>query len=290
VWFVVAFWALGSGLRAQKTAQVFVGLTAPDGKAVTDLQIAEVGISEDGIECKVVKLEPINWPTKVQVLVDNGRANTEAITNLRDGLKGLFERIPDGAEISLYTTAGTPRPVVKATTERQKLISAIGLIAPDRGAGMFFEALSEAADRIFKDKTPHFPVIVMVGSDLGRLNPSDRDYQALQDIVIKYGVTVHVIVTSVGAGISSSGGVMQIEIGRTIAKVSGGRFDTLATSSRLATLLPELGAAIASRHDLQKHQYRVTYERPPNPKEPPRVGVSVSRPGKPWLSLNGHVP
>jgi hypothetical protein len=81
-----------------------------------------------------------------------------------------------------------------------------------------------------------------------------------------------------------------VEVGRAITKVSGGRFDTIATSSRLATLLLELGAAIASRYDLERHQYRVTYERPPNPKESPRVGVSVSRPGKPRLSLNGRVP
>src|SRR5262245_41506577 len=101
-WFVVALWAQQPGTIAQKIGQVFVGLTAPDGTPVTDLQVGEVGISEDGVECRVLKLEPIDWPTKVQVLVDNGRATTEAITNLRHGLTGLLERIPDGAEISLY--------------------------------------------------------------------------------------------------------------------------------------------------------------------------------------------
>jgi hypothetical protein len=288
--FVVALWAQEPYLVGQRTGQVFVGLTAPDGTPVTDLQVGDVGISEDGVECRVLRLEPTNWPAKVQVLVDNGRANTETIIHLRDGLQGMFERIPDGAEISLYTIAGTPRPVIKATTERQKLVSAIGLIGPDHGAGAFFDALLEAADRVLKDNTPHFPVIVMVGSDLGRLNPSDREYQKLQDTVIVHGVTVHVVLTSVGAAVSSSGGLAQAEVGRAIAKVSGGRFDTIATSFRLATLLPELGAAIGSNYELQRHQYRVTYERPSNSKASPRIGVSVSRPGKPRLSLNGRIP
>ena len=59
--------------------------------------------------------------------------------------------------MSLYTTAGTPRAIVKPTTDKQKLLNGIGLIAADNGAGMFFDALVEAADRINKDKTPGLP-------------------------------------------------------------------------------------------------------------------------------------
>ena len=103
---VVAMWAMGPALIAQKQRQIFISLTAANGTPVTDLQAGEVSITEDGAECKVVKVEAINWPTKLQVLVDNGRANTSPINSLRDGLKALFEQMPEGVEMSMYVTGG----------------------------------------------------------------------------------------------------------------------------------------------------------------------------------------
>src|SRR5438034_1379150 len=88
-------------LAAQKQQQIFVSLVAPNGTPVTDLQASDVNVTEDGVDCKIVKLEPINWPTKLQVLVDNGKANTNPINSLRDGLKALFEQMPDGIEMSM---------------------------------------------------------------------------------------------------------------------------------------------------------------------------------------------
>ena len=57
------------------------------------------------------------------------------------------EKIPEGVEVSMYTTAPQPRPIGKPTTDKQQLLKAIGLIAPDSGAGAFFDALFEAANR-----------------------------------------------------------------------------------------------------------------------------------------------
>ena len=53
----------------------------------------------------------------------------------------------------------------------------------------------EAAERIDKDKTPHFDVIVMVGSDLGNVRFQDRDYVKLQQTIFNHGVTTHVALT-----------------------------------------------------------------------------------------------
>ena len=101
-------------LSAQKQQQIFISLTGTDGKPVEGLQAADVGITEDDVNCKIIKVESIDWPTKLQVLVDNGRANTNPINPLRDGLKALIDMMPEGTEISLYTTAGTPRNVDQA--------------------------------------------------------------------------------------------------------------------------------------------------------------------------------
>ena len=275
-------------LAAQKQQQIFVSLVAPNGTAVTDLQASDVSVTEDGVDCKIVKLEPINWPTKLQVLVDNGKANTNPINPLRDGLKALFEQMPDGVEMSLYATAGTPRPLVKPVIDRQKLIDGIGLIAPDSGVGMFFDALSEAAGRIDKDKASNFPVILMVASDLGRISAPDRDFQKLQDTILKRAVTVHVVMMGGGGG--TSGGGAQTEIGLAVTKLSGGRYENITTTNRLATLLPEFGKTIAESHARQSHQFRVTYERPAGAKDQPRIGAGIRREGTPMLSLDGHLP
>ena len=285
---VVAMWAADPAVIAQKQRQVFISLTGPNGAPVADLQAGEVSITEDGVEAKVVKIEPVNWPTKLQVLVDNGKANTNPINGLRDGLKGLFEQIPEGVEMSMYATAGTPRPLVRPTTEKQKLLDGIGLIAPDSGAGMFFDALSEAAGRIARDKTPHFPVILMVGSDFGTVRASDPDFKKLQETILSRAVTVHIIVMS-GTG-GTSGGGAQTEIGLALTKLSGGRYENINATTRLATLLPEWGKKIAESHARQSHQYRVTYERPPNAKEQASIGATVRHEGTAQLSLDGHLP
>jgi hypothetical protein len=278
-------------LAAQKQQQLFLSLVEPSGAPITDLQMNEVTIMEDGVECKTLKLEPINWPIKLQVLVDNGQAVTNPITSLRSGLHGLFDAIPDGIEISMFAIAPQPRPVVRPTTDKQKVVAGIDLIAPDNGAGAFFDALSEAASRIDKDKSQHFPVILLVGSDFGRSSALDRDFQKLQENIIKHAVTVHIVMVSAGGTrVGSVAGAGQTEIGLAVTKLSGGRYENIAAASRLATLLPELGQHIADSHRLQSHQYRLTYERPPNAKPMPTISASISHPGNPVLTIDGHIP
>ena len=81
---MVGVWAFQPRIAAQKEQQIFVSVTAPDGTPVTDLQVGQVSVTEDGVECKIVKLEPVNWPIKLHVLVDNGKPNTNPINSLRD--------------------------------------------------------------------------------------------------------------------------------------------------------------------------------------------------------------
>ncbi len=277
-------------LSAQKQQQFFISVTAPDGKPVEGLRANEVGVTEDGVDCKIVKIEPVEWPMKLQVLVDNGRANTNPINNLRDGLKALFEQMPDGVEMSLYVTSGTVRPIVKPTADKQKLIDGINLIVPDTGAGEFFSALTEAAERIEKDKTPNFPVILMIGSDFGRIRVLDQEYSKLQTTIYNHGVTTHTIVTVGGAGATAGAAGTQTEIGITLSKLSGGRYEGIASPSRLTTLIPEIGKQIAKSQARQSHQYRVTYERPAKASAQPNIAAEVRRAGTVDLSLHGNLP
>ena len=288
-WFFTVMAAavvLMAPLSAQKQGQIFLSLTSPDGKPIEGLKAEEVTITEDGAACKTLKVEPINWPTKVQVLVDNGRSNTNPINPLRDGLKEFFTQMPDGVELSMYVTAGTPRPLVKPTTDKQKLIDAIALIAPDNGAGQFFDALLEASERVDKDKTPGFAIIVMLGSDFGQMRALDRDFQKLQMNVFNHGITTHVVLN-----VRSEGGTVggaQVDLGINISKMSGGRYESINGATRLATLLPEIAKQIAQSVALQSHQYRVTYEKPAKPNERAAIGAEIRHEGAVRLSLRGN--
>jgi hypothetical protein len=280
-----------SPVQAQKLQQLFVSVADADGSPLTDLQLSDVEVMEDGVICKTVKLEPIDWPIKLIVLVDNGQATTNPITNLRTGLRGLFDAIPDGIEMSLLTTAPQPRTVVKPTTDKKKLFEGIDLVIPDTGAGAFFDSMAEAAQRIDKDKTPHFPVILSVATDYGRTNVLDRDYQRLQQNIVKHGITVHIVMMAAGGErLGSVAGAGQTEIGLQATKLSGGRYENINATTRLMTLLPELGQRIAKSHALQSHQFRLTYERPANAKPAPMISASISKPGNVVLSIDGHIP
>jgi hypothetical protein len=273
---------------AQKQGQLFISLTSPDGKPVEGLTAGDVTISEDGVECKTTKVEAVAWPTKLQVLVDNGRSNTNPINPLQNGLKEFFAQIPDGVEMSMYAISGTPRSVVKPTTDRQKLIDAIPLIAPDSGAGQFFDALLEASERVDKDKTPGYYTIVIVGSDFGSMRALDREFQKLQLNVFNHGITTHVLLNIGGQGATQSNGG-QVELGLTLSKMSGGRFENFNGTTRLTTLLPEIGKQIAQSVALQSHQYRVSYDRPGKPNEKgAAIGAAVRRDGVVKMSLRGN--
>jgi hypothetical protein len=272
--------------EAQKTQQIFVRATGANGAPISDLRASEVSVTEDGVACKVVKVEPAG-STKVQLLVDNGTVNTSPINGLRDGLQGFFEKLPDGVDVSVYTTAPQSRPIVKNATDKKKLVDSIAIIAPDRGAGLFFESLLDAVDRVDRDKAPGLPVIVVVGSDVGAEEIKNGDTMNIQQKIIKNHIRIDVVLMQGGRNASSRSG-LQPEIGMTVTKLSGGRYEFINSTTRLATLLPEVGERIAQSVAGHGNQYRVTYEGASKRSASPQVGVSVAREATVTTSFDGH--
>lgn len=184
--------------RAQQTFQFFVSVVDAKGAPVTTLTPADIAVREGGADGKVLKLDPIDWPMKVQVLIDNGTGvGSESLQYLRTGVRGLFDALPEGVEASLVTTAPQPRTVVKPTTDRQMLLQGADRITPDSGAARFSEALVEAFDRVDKDKSNAFPVVVIVGSTAAEASRlMDRDFQKLLQRIQQHAATVHVVMLS----------------------------------------------------------------------------------------------
>jgi hypothetical protein len=275
----------------QQQFQIFASIADGSGAPVSALQPGDLRIVENGAEANIVKAEPVSWPMKIQVMVDNGVGlGSENLLHLRNGLKGLFEALPADVEVTLYTTAPQARTVVKPTTDKATLQDGISRIAPDGGTGRFIESLNEAAQRIEKDKTDHFPVIILVGTTAGDGNFLERDVQKMMQRLSQRPSTVHVVMLSNTK--STTGGANQTNVGIAVTQMTGGRFESIAAPSRLATLLPEIGQQVAKSHDKQSHQFRITAQRPGGASgELGNLGISVRSPLQALgISRDGHMP
>jgi hypothetical protein len=250
------------GVHAQQQLQLFARVVDSKGAPVATLEPGDVTIKENDVDAKVVKIDPINWPMKVQVLVDNGIGlGGDNLTHIRNGVRGLIEALPEGTDVTLVTTAPQPRIVVRATTDRAAQLKGVDLLTPDGGAGRFVESLSEAMQRVERDKTEFFPVIISAGTLAGDTGGEvENAYKQLMSRLQKRPATVHVVMFSKGTGQSAGGGV-QTEVGLQVTKASGGRYEAIAVGSRLATLLPEIGAQVAKSQENQGHQFRITIAR-----------------------------
>ena len=282
----------GSVVQAQQQFQIFASVVdAASGAPVPALQPTDMRVLENGAEGKVVQIEPVEWPMKVQILLDNGAGlGNENLIHLRNGVRGLIEALPEGVEVSLLTTAPQARFIVRPTTSRADLIEGIGRIAPDSGVGRFAESLDEASQRIEKDKADHFPVIILFGTTAGDSRVIERDIERTMQRLQKRPATVHVVLLN--SARSGTGGSVQTNVGIGVTKMTGGRYESIAAASRLTTLLPEIGAQVAKSQTRQAHQFRLTVQRPTGASgDVGNIGVGV-RTGlrAEGISRDGHLP
>jgi hypothetical protein len=258
---------LATGAEAQNQLQFFATIVDSSGAPGTAVQPDNIRVTENGVDCKIVKIEPVNWPLKVQLLVDNGVGlGRENIVSLRDGVKGFLEALAQGTEVTLVSTP-QPRFLVRPTTDREALLQGLGRLGADTGSGRFVASLSEATQRIERDKTDYFPVIVSVATTSGE-NVQESMIEQLMGRLVKHPATVHVVLLEVGikrtAGqsVSASDGYLQNELGQNVTKFTGGRFERIGAGAQLETLLPEIGALVAKSNPGGASKFRITVERP----------------------------
>ena len=160
---------------------------------------------------------------------------------------------------------------------------------PDSGAPRFIEALNEAASRIEKEKGNYFPVVVILGSMSAEGSSfNERDIQRMLQRFAERS-TVHVIMLSTGG--QSATGANQTAVGDAAAKNTGGRYENIAAATRLATLLPEIGAQIAKSHERQSHQFRLTFQRPNGVSGAMgEIGAQIRTGLNSSLTINGRLP
>jgi len=278
---------------AQRELQFYASFADEADEPVADISPEAFVVLEDDVAGRVVRFEPIDWPVRVSVLVDNGYGMDRHLLEIRNGVQGLLEALPEGVETSVLTMAPQPRWVVRPTTDRAELLDSVGRITPDQSGARFVDALREAAERIARDEGDFFPVVVIVGSTAAA--NAYVSNQALERMLLRFSegaATVHVVLLTTPSPVGNAiSGSFQTQVGDALARMTGGRFEALAAASRIATLLPEIGEQVAQSHRRQSRQYRVTFERPDGRDGPlGRIGVVAEDGLRVRLSRDGHLP
>lgn len=295
---VVTVLAATAPVLAQRQFQFFAHFSDASGKPLTGVKETDIQVQEDNVPGKVLKVEPIDWPVKVAILIDNGTGSSERLTHTREGVRGLIQALPAGVEISLQTTAPQPRFLVRPTTDKGAALQGVDLLTPDSGAGRFVEGLQEAAtrfdkERADKEKGNFFPVIVIVGSLTAEGSSiRDRDVQKMFQQLGTRAMTTHIVMVGPTNSSGTTNVSNAIQIGINAGKLTGGRYESIAATTRLQTLLPEIGTQVAQAHERQRNQYRVTFERPEGKSGPQvgGIGLAGEKQMVVKLSLDGHMP
>lgn len=279
--------------QGQNLFQFVVSATDAAGTPVTDIKSEEVVMTEAGVRQQVVKVEPLSVPLKITIAVDNGTDSSDALSHYRAGLKGFVEALPDGVEVTLITIAPQPRMVVRPTTDKAQIFRAINGFAPEQASPRFTDAIVEYSERLQREardnKTPAYvPIMVM----LSTTSTQQTSYEAPEitkgmNFLVARRARLNIIIMSTRTGQATSpetlNASVQAIIGQPVVKATNGRYEALAASSRVATLLPEWGKDLAALHQRQANQVRVTVQRAQggnlnNPQ------IELARPG-----LNGQV-
>ena len=286
---LLALVLIGFGAPWTKTSQVvsaqsgsfFVSFTDVDGAPVTDLRAEEVVVELDGEPGETLNLEPIDWPVRVTVFIDNGIGTRPVLDDMREGVALFVDALPPDVEVAIATIGGRPQFWAQHTTDSQELTDALGVTVPEQGAAFFLDALYEEAERLDEDEEgQYFPVIVMVatngpeGSNRVREGPFNEMMQRLFD----NSVTVHTRLLSGSSITGVKQGGDQIRWGTDIGEATGGTYQGLVSANGFRTLLPELAEAIGRKHRLVSNQYRVTYALPEGISEQPSIRILTTRP------------
>jgi hypothetical protein len=295
---------VSSAIVLGQPAQFQFALSVLDasGTPVTDLTIEEIVYAENGQQGTVQKIEPFPIPLKLTISVDNGSESVDAFSHYRSGLTGLIQALPSDVEVTLISASPQPRKVVRRTANRQEILRGINGFAPERDdRPRFTDVLVEFAQELDREMRassarPYIPVLLMVSTTANeQTSYSVPEIERALKTLGGRRAKVFVAITSTRAGPVAAGAEIdtnrQAIIGIPATKITGGKYEALAISSRLATLLPEWGKEFALWHTRHNNQLRVTVQRPGDLTGPfqslqvevARAGMtlSVSRDGMP---------
>lgn len=272
---------------AQDENVAFVIAVADErGRPVTDLTREEIVVTENGAPIEIVKVQPFVMPVALTIAVDNGPLSADALAHYRTGLTGLVRALPPDMEVSLITMSPQPLAVVPHTADRIRLLRGVNGFAPQEESPRFTDTLVEFSRRYEAalketNRIASVPILLLVSTSAPEaVSYSSEEVTRALAFLERRRAMVHVVMLNIRRGASVAGSLndaRQTMIGIPATKVTRGQYEALSNSSRLTTLLPEMGAQIASLHRKHVNQVLVTARRQPGmrgPLQQPQIGLT----------------
>jgi hypothetical protein len=257
---------------------------------------------EDGVDATVTKVERIDWPVKLQLLIDNGvgLGGGGSMLPLKAGVRALLAGLPENTEVTIVGTAPQPRFLTRQTADRAAIEQGVELLSNDRGTGRFVESLLEATQRIERDTADAFPIVISVATTSGDRDMREGNVEKIMMRLAARPTTVHVVLFIGGPqSVSQAGqiqgaayaGTNQARVGMSVAEYTEGTYESINNPERFQSLLPEIGKTVATVIGRYRQQFRITAERPAGATgSVGKVNVGLKEPFKTaGLSFDGPV-
>ena len=270
--------AAASGVAHAQEVERFIKVTDRDGEPVTDLVASDFRVEHDGRRVDEVRVELVDQPLRVALIVDDADGALAFFRYLRDYLPEFVRALPDDSEIGLILLSGRPRTVVDYTDGPDRVIETLGefFVEEDRAAG-FFDGLEETVDRW--DEDLRWPILAMVATDGPAQNPpTDGRFRAVMERLFERGAIVNSLIMMLPT--RASGGGYQTAVANNAAQVTGGWHDTVPGPSQIiGDKLQEMAAEIRRQYEETRYQYSVSWEVPGGADPEANASAAVGRSG-----------
>lgn len=286
---VAALLAQAVAFAQDEPYSFIISVSDQSGRPVRDLARDEIVLSENGVAAEIMKVEPFVMPVALTIAVDNGPLSADALGHYRTGLTGLVRALPGDMEVTLITMSPQPMMVVQPTTDRIRLLRGVNGFAPQEESPRFTDTLVEFSRRYETalketNRIASLPVLLMVSTTVTEaVSYQPEEISRALQFLERRKAKVHVAMLNVRRGASARAAIddgRQAMIAIPATKVTKGRYETLANSSRLTTLLPEMGSEIGALHRRQVNQLLVTARRQSGRRGPLQNGqIGLTRKG-----------
>lgn len=238
-------------------------------REVTDVSLADVALSENGVSRDIASFKPDTRPLSVAIVVDTSAAvGSSYRLNVVDAVLGLVTRLPDGARYALWTTGDRPTKVLDHTDDRQAAANALKRVAP-QGGNYVLDAVSEASADLKKLAREGDRTVVVVVTGTGPEFSYRDKYRAADEAERNADLFLSVQVDSGQADFEVLANISYVF--DRLAKATGGRYDVILSAMGTDDALRKLSAHLRSG-------YRLAYATLPDIKKR-KLDLSVARLG-----------
>jgi VWFA-related protein len=272
---VAAVLLVSSPAGAQSVERsVFVSVLNKDAKPVTGLGPEAFNVREDGQAREVLRVSKASTPIDLAILVDNSKAATDYIQDLRRALASFVSgRAAKGHQVALIGLADRPTVLVDYTSSAERLAQVAGRIFAQEGSGtLLLDGLIDVSRGIQRREAERRVILAITteGTDF-----SNVGYERTLEALDESGAQFFALVITRGAGAanitSEEARNRNIVLDRG-TQSTGGRRDHLLSSMALPDALGRLAAELDD-------QYHLIYARPDTTVPPKGVEVTVREPG-----------